>query len=286
MIQTLKNNIPWQLKVLVKVLLSSLLPSKLLFKIKIFSHGKMNEVQYAIDVFFNHYKKVKDSLSAGFVICELGPGDSSASGIIAYYIGANNIYLVDSDKYSDPILNHHDSIYKNLSSLDIPLRAKVDHKNIEILKKKISYLTNGLTSLRDIPSNTVDFIFSNAVLEHVKLHEFPPLIRELYRILKPGGYMSHKIDLKDHLEYSLNNLRFPAWLWESEMVHNSNFYTNRLRWCSIKKEFNDSGFKIIDTKNEYWENIPIEKKSLSKDFLLHASECLLIKDVEVLLLKE
>jgi predicted SAM-dependent methyltransferase len=70
------------------------------------------------------------------------------------------------------------------------------------------YMTDGNISLSRLDDVSVDLIFSQAVLEHVRKDEFKDTIKECYRILKPEGRASHRIDLKDHLDSSLNNLQF------------------------------------------------------------------------------
>ena len=72
------------------------------------------------------------------------------------------------------------------------------------------YLTSGLESLKEIDDNSVDYIFSHSVLEHVRKYELNALIKEMYRVLKPNGVISHNINYKDHLDDSLNNLRFSS----------------------------------------------------------------------------
>jgi ubiquinone/menaquinone biosynthesis C-methylase UbiE len=66
----------------------------------------------------------------------------------------------------------------------------------------IDYLTAGLASLRQIPSESVDFIWSHAVLQHVRRHEFLPVLRELRRVQRPGGVSSHCISITDILSAS------------------------------------------------------------------------------------
>jgi ubiquinone/menaquinone biosynthesis C-methylase UbiE len=95
------------------------------------------------------------------------------------------------------------------------------------------YLTNGLESIRSIPSAMVDFVFSQAVLEHVRRDEFAPMLAETFRVLREDGYSSHEIDIKDHLGQSLHSLRFPESIWESSWFASSGFYTNRLRHSEI-----------------------------------------------------
>ncbi|MBN1102081.1 MAG: class I SAM-dependent methyltransferase, partial [Deltaproteobacteria bacterium] len=47
---------------------------------------------------------------------------------------------------------------------------------------------------------TVDFAFSNAVLEHVEDPE--GAIVEITRTLSPGGHTMHRVDLRDHRNFS------------------------------------------------------------------------------------
>jgi SAM-dependent methyltransferase len=75
------------------------------------------------------------------------------------------------------------------------------------LKRLRNYLVGNLTAgpiyylapmgrMNEIPSNSVDLIISQAVMEHVdQLNE---IYTECFRSLKPGGFMSHQIDLRCH----------------------------------------------------------------------------------------
>lgn len=42
-----------------------------------------------------------------------------------------------------------------------------------------------------LPSESVDFIWSNQVLEHIKRENFISLMNDLFRVLKPGAKMEH-----------------------------------------------------------------------------------------------
>ena len=52
------------------------------------------------------------------------------------------------------------------------------------------------TDPRVIDAGTVDLIISSSVLEHVV--DLPYTYKALYQWLKPGGWMSHQVDLKCH----------------------------------------------------------------------------------------
>lgn len=128
------------------------------------------------------------------------------------------------------------------------------------------YCVNGLHSLQEIPSETVDFIFSNAVLEHIHLHDFRNILNELYRVSSKESILSHTIDLKDHLNNSLNSLRFSKKVWESKLFEKSGFYTNRLRFKEICNYIRDAGFKIIHIDVKEWNALPMKTKYVNREF--------------------
>tara|TARA_B110000196_G_C20827351_1_gene512081 strand:- start:185 stop:694 length:510 start_codon:yes stop_codon:yes gene_type:complete len=128
------------------------------------------------------------------------------------------------------------------------------------------YLIDGLKDLKSIESNTVDIIFSEAVLEHVRKDNFLETLKELNRILKRDGFSSHNVDLKDHLDYSLNNLRFSEKIWESDFMMNSGFYTNRLQYKDIIELFQEANFKIETISIEKWDKLPVDKKHFASPY--------------------
>ena len=145
------------------------------------------------------------------------------------------------------------------------------------------YLTEGLGSLVKIPDKSVDFVFSQAVLEHVKLSEFKETMVELRRILRPSGVCSHRIDLKDHLQRSLNNLRFSEHLWESEFMSSSGFYTNRIRYSTMISIIQDAGFDVQVIDTDKWNQMPIKKSSLWDYFRDMPDEELLISGFDIII---
>src|SRR5260370_6962156 len=64
-----------------------------------------------------------------------------------------------------------------------------------------------------LPSSTFDLIYSHAVLEHV--HAPKQVLSEMLRLLRPGGYTSHQIDTRNHLDFSRPNqhLALPGRVW-------------------------------------------------------------------------
>jgi SAM-dependent methyltransferase len=131
----------------------------------------------------------------------MGPGDSVGSAVAAKAMGFSAFYLVDAGDYANRDLEAYKEMSRicsrrGLASPDLGTANSLD----DILAAQdATYLTNGLRSYQDIPTASVDFIFSQAVLEHVRRDEFAQIAAEMRRILKPDGVASHQVDLQDHL---------------------------------------------------------------------------------------
>lgn len=91
-------------------------------------------------------------------------------------------------------------------------------------------------------------------------------MRELHRVLRPGGICSHRVDLKDHLGGALNNMRFASRLWESDWMAKSGFYTNRIRFGQMVDIFSRVGFKVEVTGTDCWHRLPTPRSKLSKEY--------------------
>jgi len=97
-----KTIIPWYAKMLSKIILSRI-PSnyRLWQRIGIFKHGQMEQPAYALKVFKMHYERVDFTRKGkGFVVLELGPGDSLFSALIADAFNASESYLIDAGQFA------------------------------------------------------------------------------------------------------------------------------------------------------------------------------------------
>ncbi|MBA7630759.1 hypothetical protein ES703_38284 [subsurface metagenome] len=265
MLSLVKHSLPWWAKIAVKIILSRLpVRYNIWEKIKLFKHGSMNLPQYAYSVFTKHFQLAE--ISSSFVCLELGPGDSLFSALIAKALGAKKTFLVDVGDYANRNMSLYERMYSFL--LEQGHKIKVDLSRFENMMHscRAVYLTSGLRSLKGLPDNSIDFIFSQAVLEHIRKNEFLPIIRQLYRIIKPTGLCSHAVDLKDHLGGGLNNLRFSDSIWESEFFVKSGFYTNRIRFSEMISLFEEEGFQVKTVKKRKWSELPIPKNKLHKQF--------------------
>lgn len=284
----IKIQIPWWSKIIIKILLSRI-PFGYVFwqKLGLFRHGSMDLSDYAISVFEKHLKKTNLSGKlSGKTILELGPGDSIATAIIAFTYGGHAI-LVDAGSFSRTDIKPYLNLIKALKNKGLTPPDISSCQNInEILSHcHARYMTFGLKSLKMIDDNSVEIIFSEAVLEHIYKQEFLDTMKECYRILKPDGICSHTVDLRDHLGGALNNLRFSERLWESEVFSKSGFYTNRIRYSQMKFLFKQAGFQEEDSCISKWETLPTQKNHMSKEFRSIPNNELLVSKFEILLRK-
>lgn len=283
----LKKSLPWWARMASKFVLARL-PAGYAFwqKLGLFRHGDMDEAAYAISVFELHVHRVGFALSElnGKVILEMGPGDSVSTAIIAHAWGARAI-LVDAGAFASPSLLAYGPLCKALTArglkpIDLSLVTGLDEM---LAACHAMYLTNGAAAWQSVASNSVDFVFSQAVLEHVRLHEFAGVQKECFRVLKSGGLASHRVDLKDHLGGALNNLRFSKKVWESDLFVKSGFYTNRIRMTPMLEIFSDAGFgvKLLDVSR--WKSLPTELKWMDSEFSSVPNAELLVSGFDVLL---
>ena len=266
---SLKKMVPWWTKLAGKIVLSRVPAGYRVWeRVGLFVHGAMDRPDYAWRVVTEHMARAGWADLSGRVVVELGPGDSLATAVIARTLGAAEVWLVDAGAFARTDLAPYAQLaaalrVKGLTPPPVETFSTVE----EMLRAcRARYETTGLAAVRGIPANHVDLVFSQAVLEHIRLKEFDPLLVEMRRILKPGGLASHQVDLKDHLAASLNHLRFSPGVWESEFMARSGFYTNRLRMREIVARFEAAGFSTRLEGIKRWPAVPLPRAALAPVF--------------------
>jgi SAM-dependent methyltransferase len=262
--------VPWQLKIAAKVILSRVpISHRLLNKAGVFNVGGMDNPAYAVGVFRRHFQgAVFARKDQSFVALELGPGDSVSSVVIARALGASAAYAVDVMPLAVADVERYLQLesYLRDSGLNPPPAGTCSNLD-DILKVcNGQYLTKGVASLKTIPTASVDFIFSHTVLQHVRRKDFASLVAEMRRIQRPDGVGSHTISISDILGGNLNDLRFSRKTWESELMANSGFYTNRIRYNEFLKYFRDAGFVPQVYRKARWETLPTPREKMAPEF--------------------
>jgi hypothetical protein len=286
-LRTLKKRIPWWCKILGHVLVSSLPVSyKFWHRLGILNHGRMEDPSYAYGVFTKHFGRVHfASRSTNWVGLELGPGNSLFSALIARVFLATACYLTDAGDFAEKELEKYKGMATFLHEKGLPV-PKLDHimSCEELLKTcNATYGTAGLSSLRAIPTGSVDFIWSHTVLQHVQRAEFFEILLELRRIVGDEGASSHIVDLTDGLGNALNHLRFRESIWESNIIARCGFYTNRFRYSEMLTMFRKAGFNVDVVALKQWDQLPTPRWKLDCQFRAFSEEDLRVSGFEVVL---
>ena len=278
----LRNSIPWWLRISAKIVLARLpVPYSVWKRIGIFEHGFMDEPERALRVFLAFAEATGllpdrnpstllryPRLLAGKSVLEIGPGDSLFTALVASSVGSARTWLVDSGDYASRAIQPYAAMTAMLKASGFATPWQSDLTTIEAMTKACActYLTDGLNSLKRIPAGSIDFCFSNAVLEHIPCGQFGEFINDLYRVMSPNGVAVHRVDLTDHLGGGLNNLRFSDKIWESSLFSRSGFYTNRLRFSEIAGTFRHAGFDVTLPRIIKWDALPLPKSRLNERF--------------------
>lgn len=235
-----------------------------------FSRQKTFEGEY-----ITNFDILMDKLCNGVVkdkvVCEVGPGQYLYNAFFLYQLGAKHTYMIDIENlaesdsheishYFDGRLNRDDCVRK------LPRWNKTDSLNDFLDIINTDYYTEGLKSYAGIPDNSVDLLFSNAVLQHIRKKEFEKNIAEQYRIIKTGGVAYHTIDLRDMMGGMKRQLEINEEVWEDKWHYLMPCYTNRLQCNEICNVFGNIGFTIVVVERRYFERTPVNFRKLSKEF--------------------
>ena len=281
---SLKERVPWWTKVLAKIVLSRMpLQYRFWRRSNLFVHGLMDRPDYAYRVITSHMHRLDRRTLEGKVVLELGPGDGLFTAVIASALGARQCYLVDAGAFAGEDIAPYRmcAAYLREKGLQPPTIDGCESVSAVLRACSAVYLTRGVEDLRRIPTASVDWIFSQAVLEHLRLGTFSAVLFEMRRILSLTGATSHQIDLKDHLGGALNNLRFSNRVWESHFMASSGFYTNRLRFSQIVHAFREAGFDPHTTDVSRWAHLPTPRRKLAPPFRELSDDELLVQQFDV-----
>lgn len=277
---------PWWMKICAKLILSRLpvgYPSWQ--RLGLFRHGRMDQADYIANIFDKHirFAGLADRLHDK-VILELGPGDSAGSALLAYGFGARAI-LLDAGSFAVRDIQFYKMLAESFRLMGLEQPEIDDAVTLDdvLSATGAKYLTEGLNSFAQIETGSVDLLYSQAVLEHVRKHEFIMTMNECRRVISSEGIISHSIDLKDHLGGGLNNLRFSEDLWESNFFAKSGFYTNRVRFSEMCRYFKESSFEVEVMQVDMWEKLPITRHEIDSSFSVFSDQDLCVKGFDVLL---
>jgi len=224
----------------------------------------------------NGFTKIPDT------IAELGPGDSIGTGLAGLLSGSKKFYALDVVKHTN--IKNNISVFDELVTLFaersampgynevplvLPLLASYNfpseiftNNNLEKLldKSRIRCLRNELVDMEKqknsiqymcpwydpkiIENDSVDVVFSQAVLEHVE--DLKNTYDAMYKWVKKGGCISNQIDFESHgLSDEWNgHWSFSDLTWKL-MKGNRPYLINREPLSKHLEAAQDAGFEII-----------------------------------------
>jgi SAM-dependent methyltransferase len=209
-------------------------------------------------------------------VLELGPGSSAATGLHLRGMGADQVAMVDAfdlaEKNVRELVDHalwietHRTREQGLLPFSyVGWMDGVSHEQA-LTQARCSYGSKGLESLRLYGEISMDTIVSNAVLEHVRPELFDPLVKELFRLSRPGARSVHVIDFRDHLYMGAEHWTIPVSIWESSPNRRRAAYVNRFSPEHILGLFKAAGFEVLVDKRDLWPEIPLPRESLAPPF--------------------
>jgi len=279
--ERVRSAIPWWAKLAVKLAIARLpVHYTVARSLALAKHGGMDRPAWAYKTFRQHFDNADfHAKTGGFTLLEMGPGDSLFSALIAKSLGASAVWLVDVDSFANLDVNLYRRMTQflaeqGLTPPDLSAATSID----DVLTAcSAHYLTNGLASWRQIASGSMDFIFSNTVLQHIARPEVEQTLAELRRVIHPQGCALHAIDFRDMMGQSLHHLRFSQALWESRWFRNSGCYTNRFRLPEMLTMIQSAGFDVVSINVDQWSELPIPRSQLAMPYREMSDEYLLPK---------
>lgn len=90
----------------------------------------------------------------------------------------------------------------------------------------------------------IDVIVSQSVLEHV--HDLDEIMAAMSQVMRPGGVMMHRIDMRDHRRRVWGDEGIGQWYFLTSDDSHSRSHCNRIRVSGFDAVFARHGFEVID----------------------------------------
>jgi SAM-dependent methyltransferase len=212
----------------------------------------------------------------GSIVLEVGTGWHPTMPLLFSSLGAAQVFTYDITKHVTSQLalttltafvRAFDEISRKagvpVSRLEDWRRGLKLHAGVgELMRSaRIAYIAPGDATRTGLGSCSVDLVFTRGVLEHVPVPVAQALVREAHRVLKPSGFMYHRIGLQDHYAGFDKSISMVNFLKYSDVVwgilgQNRIHYQNRLRCSQFLDTMSQAGFRIL------WKNPRVDEPSL------------------------
>jgi SAM-dependent methyltransferase len=187
-------------------------------------------------------------------ICfEFGAGYDLFMTMCLASFGFKKIYSVDRVNWALPIaLNFAAEHTKKRTDYPYILSAPPqfntkNYKQLLLEHYHIDFRAPSDARNTGLPDNSIDYVFSNAVLEHIPENIIKEILKECMRLLVPNGILAFTIDYRDHCRDK--NKISPYYFYCFSEHKWSKMYPpdghNRLRHIDFRHLFEEIGFEII-----------------------------------------
>jgi SAM-dependent methyltransferase len=235
----------------------------------------------------------------GAHVLELGTGWHPVQPIACYLAGAAEVWTFDiaplvTADYLRTTLQHFCDLDANgrlgaFLPCVLPERvralrealSRVDRSEpVEVLAPLGIHLRHGDARSSERPAGSVDFVFSQSVLEYIPRPVLAELLAEFHRVAKPRAVMSHYIRMADQYHHfdkrltPLNFLRFSerSWRW----LDSSLLPQNRLRISDFRTLISEAGFRLTTEECTRAAADDLEKIKVATEFQGRSEEDLLV----------
>ena len=262
--------IPWWGKIAAKMILSRLpVPHHVWSQLNVFRHsyGSQNAAEQvrAMRERIAWFEARTGRLPRA--VLELGPGEVTTRAVVNKALGVERTIFVDVDDFGTREVGEYQRLAAAAreQGLAAPDLADAPDREEAFARCGAEYYVDGIASLKRLPAASVDFILSEAVIEHIRWHDLAPTFRQTRRLLAPDGVAWHAVDFQDHMGGKLENLRFPPGLWESRLMSSSGFYTNRASASEVMRQLRNAGFEVEVESRRLWRVPPTTRRRIARD---------------------
>lgn len=272
----------WKVKVLIQFILSHIpMGEKINYMLQLANNShSVEKTENRIAELVTSMKKINEFISLeGAEVVEIGTGWEPICSTLLYMMGVKTCYTYDHVPHlrfnlTEMVINSIENRLEEIARItEIPIATL--EKRLSILKScktledffwktNIVYKAPGDASNTGLKVESIDLVFSHAVLEHVPEKVVIALTDEAKRILKKNGFTYHLIGLGDHYNdvdpkvTTVNFLKYSEPVW-AFFVKNRISYHNRLREKHFFKIFENMGAKVVWSANV---TIPEDLESL------------------------
>ncbi len=216
----------------------------------------LEDVKYALQVGKGFVKGLPQGSPSlrGKVVLEIGPGLNFGSALYLTCFGARALVV-------DPYLAPWDEEYhpRFYALMRDAIQQETPQQDVTTFNRILSFggydpdilkpVRTSLEDLKGIATSSVDFIFSNAVFEH--LYDPRLAFKSIARITKTGGMGFHQIDFRDHRNFDTPLdflfLKDDEFMKLGEERHYE--FGNRWRPYEYKELFESIGFQVTEISN-------------------------------------